>query len=85
MLTELPFQRGGPRHELEAEPVVDHREPARGEREALSVAAGDILAGRGAGQRPADFGRQLFREGVQLTLAERLDHPLCRRENPPDC
>src|SRR5207253_4730032 len=28
MPTELLFQRGAPGHELEAQPIVDHREPA---------------------------------------------------------
>ena len=40
------FQRRRPGHELEAEPVVDHGEAAGGERQALAIGAGDMLAGR---------------------------------------
>ncbi len=45
---ELLFEGGRPGHELEAKTVVDHGEAARGEREALPVGPGDILAGRSA-------------------------------------
>ena len=45
---ELLFEGGRPGHELEAEAVVDHGEAAGGEREALPIGPGDILARRGA-------------------------------------
>ena len=44
---ELLFEAWRPGHELEAEAVIDHGEPAGGEREALAIGASDILAGRG--------------------------------------
>src|SRR5712691_11094916 len=40
----MPFERGLPRHEAEAEPVVDHDEAAGREVHTLTVDAGDGLA-----------------------------------------
>ena len=45
MPAELFLQRRRPGHKLEAEPVIDHGESSRGEREALAVGAGNLLAG----------------------------------------
>ena len=41
---EVLLQRRPPGDELEAEPVIDHCEAARGERDALALDAGDMLA-----------------------------------------
>ena len=41
---EVFLHRGRPGHELEAKPVVDHCEAAGGERQALAICAGDVLA-----------------------------------------
>src|SRR3546814_11448107 len=39
MLAKMLVERRAPRNELETEPVVDHRETARGQRDALAVDA----------------------------------------------
>lgn len=44
MLAELLLQGRTPRHELEAKPIVDHREPSRGKRDALTVDTRNMLA-----------------------------------------
>ena len=41
--TELLFQRWPPRHELKAEPIVDHRETARTQREPLTIDTGNMF------------------------------------------
>ena len=53
LLAELLLQRRSPRHELEAETVIDHGEPARRERDALAIDAGDVLAFGGRAMREA--------------------------------
>jgi hypothetical protein len=47
MAAEMPVERRRPRDEGEAQAVVDHREPAGGQREALAIGAGDHLAAGG--------------------------------------
>jgi len=42
--TELLFQCRAPRHELEAEPIIDHRETSGTQCDALTVDSGDVLA-----------------------------------------
>lgn len=44
MVAELLFEGWRPGHQLEAQTVVDHGETAGGEREPLTVSAGDVLA-----------------------------------------
>ena len=73
MAAELLFERRRPRHELEAEAVVDHGEAAGSEREALTVGAGDILAGRGMIEGLTGLGCEPFAEGFDLTAPERAD------------
>ena len=47
MVSEMPVERRRPRDEGEAQAVVDHGEPAGGQREALAIGAGDHLAAGG--------------------------------------
>ena len=58
LLSELLLQRRPPRHELEAETIIDHGEPTRGERDALAIDAGDVLAFGGRAMREASLGGQ---------------------------
>ena len=44
MAPELLLQRRPPGDELKPHPIVDHGEPAGGERDALAIDAGDMLA-----------------------------------------
>ena len=46
MLPEVPIERRTPGNELEAKPVVDHREAPRRERHALAIDAADMFAVR---------------------------------------
>ena len=79
-MAELLFERGRPGHELEAEAVVDHGEAAGGEREALAVSPGDVLAGGSLVEGLAALGSQLFAQGFNLTAPERADQAVgCRQ------
>ena len=73
MAAELFFERWRPGDQLEPEPVVDHGEPAKGEREALPVGASDIFAGRGSAERAAGLGGELLANCLHLTAAQRID------------
>src|SRR3546814_17930314 len=44
MLPEVPIKRRPPGNELEAKPVVDHREAPRSERHAFAIDAADMFA-----------------------------------------
>jgi hypothetical protein len=57
---------------LEAETVIDHREPARRQRDALPLDAGDMLAlGRGMVSEPGVL-RELWSSLRQLAPAQKL-------------
>src|SRR3546814_18911829 len=58
VLVELILERRRPRHELEAEAVVDHRDATGREVEALTIDAGDMLARRSLQMRQARGGRE---------------------------
>src|SRR3546814_20745890 len=64
-----------PRHELEAETVVDHGEAARRERAALAIGARHILARSGLRELPAGLRRKLVAQRFHLALAQRVDQP----------
>lgn len=53
---ELLLQSGSPGHQLESEPIVDHGEPTRSERDALTVNPGHVLALGRRAVREARFG-----------------------------
>ena len=44
VLTKPVLERGPPRDELKPHSVIDHRESAGGQRDALAIDAGDVLA-----------------------------------------
>src|SRR5690606_9049792 len=73
MAAEMLFERGRPGDELEAEPVIDHGEAARGERETLAVGAGDIVALNRAVERKAGFSRQPVAQRVEFAPPQGLD------------
>ena len=66
-----------PRHELEAEPIVDHREAARRQRDPFAEHATDMLADSGRTMRQARALGDLRDGVVQVTGLERLDHAVC--------
>lgn len=57
MLADLFLDRGRPRHELKAEPVIDHRKAARGKCETLAADPGD------------KFPATVLRKGIFISLA----------------
>ena len=70
LTAEFLLQRGPPWHELEAEPIIDHGEPAGGERHPLPIDARDALAfGRGLIGEPR-LRRELSRGVLQLPPAQ---------------
>jgi hypothetical protein len=72
-LAEFLFQRWPPGHELETKPIIDHRKPARGQRNALAVNAGDVIALAGWRMRKAGFGSEPIGDSVKLSLTQRVD------------
>src|SRR3546814_10516361 len=75
VLADLAFKGWRPRHELEAETVVDRGEAARREREALAIGARHILARYGLRELPAGLGRKLVAQRFHRALAQRVDQP----------
>src|SRR5579885_2114531 len=73
MAAEVLFERRRPRHELEAEAVVEHREASRGEIEAAAVGARDVLAGGGFDGGLARLGGEALPQRVELATPQRLD------------
>src|SRR5580692_561724 len=59
LLAKLLFECRPPRHQLEAESVVDHGEAARRKRHALAIDAGDMLTVGGGAMREPGVGRKL--------------------------
>lgn len=78
-MAELAIDLPRPRHELEAEPVVDHREPSGRQGEAFAISAGDVFARRRLQVRQAGFGGELGADGVQLAAAERAPSAIFRK------
>src|SRR3546814_8309700 len=64
------LERRRPRHDLEAEAVVDHRDATGSEVEALTIDAGDMLARRSLQMRQASVGREPRRGGVEVATAQ---------------
>ncbi len=64
--TKLLLQHRRPGHELEAEPVVDQGEPARGERQVLTVGPRNLLTGGGWKMGQSGLGRQPGPDRLQL-------------------
>jgi hypothetical protein len=59
-----------PRDELEAEPVIDHREPTGGKRNALAIDPGDVLALERRLTRQSGLARQLRAGGFEFPTAQ---------------
>ena len=76
LATELLLQGRTPGHELEAEAIIDHREPARTQGDPLAVDARDVLTFRAMGDRRAWFRRQSSppRRLVLAFAGYRADH-----------
>ena len=73
MLSQLPLQRWPPWDQGAAEPVVDHREPPRGEAQAFAISSGDVL---GFSKRPigkAGVSHDLGGCRVDFTPAQRVE------------
>src|SRR5690554_3532181 len=77
------FERGRPGNELETKTIVDHREASGGERQALTVGTGDILAALGALEGLAGLSSEFFAEGVHLSAAERVKEVAAEDNAPP--
>lgn len=80
MLAELAVDRRRPGHELKSHAIVDHREAARRERQALTVGAGDVIAAGGADVSPAGLRRDLFRCARQFASPEGVDQSGVERD-----
>jgi hypothetical protein len=72
-MAEMPFKRGRPGHELEAEAVVEHREASRGEIEAAAIGAPDVFVGVALDGRPSGLGGQALVQCVELAAPQCLD------------
>src|SRR6266702_3300314 len=70
VLAELFLYLARPGHELEAEAVVDHGEAAGGERQALTIGAAHMLAGRGLHVRQSRLGRDHCTHRVQFASTQ---------------
>ena len=70
---ELLLQRRPPGHELKAEPVVDHGEPAGSERDALAIDAGDVFAFGRRAMGEAGFGARLAAASSKLPPAQGVE------------
>src|SRR3546814_14923874 len=88
VLADLAFKGWRPRHELEAETVVDHGEAARREREALAIGARHKLARSGLRELPVGLGLKLGAQRFNFPLPQRIDqawresaHARSRRRN----
>ena len=90
MLAEFLLERGPPRHQLKSETIVDHREAARRERDALAIGAGDMFALGGRAMREPGLGREFgdrrrpARAGASVlrrSRAKMIRCP-CRRARP---
>ena len=66
---EMFLHRRCPRYELETETVVDHREAAGGERQALTISARDMFAAGRALERLPGLGRQLLANFLEFAPA----------------
>src|SRR3546814_17332881 len=72
VLADLAFKGWRPRHELEAETVVDHGEAARREREALAKGSRHLPARSGLRELPAGLGPKLVPPPFPRPLVPRV-------------
>ncbi|CDX39672.1 conserved hypothetical protein [Mesorhizobium plurifarium] len=73
VLAEMAFERWRPGNELEAEAVVDHGETTGGERQALAIRAGNMVAAGGTVEDLSAVGRVLVADHLQLATAQRIE------------
>ena len=81
LLAELLLQRRPPGHELEAQPIVDHGEAAGGQRHALAIDAGDMLALGGRAMSEPGLGRELGGGLVEFAPAQGVEE-IAREDDP---
>ena len=72
LLAKLLFQCWSPRHELKAEPIIDHRKAARTQREMLAVDTGDMFALNQRTVGKSGLGRKLCRGDGQIPFPQRI-------------
>ena len=80
-MTELLFQGRTPGHQLETEAIIDHREPARTQGDALAVNSCDVFTLRRWVIGEAAAGRNLRGRRVQFSSPQGIDQ-LSRKDNP---
>ena len=81
--TQLAFEGGYPWYELEAQTVVDHGKPARGERQPTPINPGDLLS-HAHGQMPQPgFRGKTPSDRIELSTAQPADQITPDRDLPP--
>jgi hypothetical protein len=89
LLAKPLFQCGSPRHQLETEPIVDHRKTARTQRETLAVDTGDMFALDGRTVGKSGLGGNPCRGGAHIPFPQRIqqisgeDDPLSLSASEP--
>ena len=83
MPAELLLKRRRPRDELEAQAVVDHGEPAGGERQAPTIGSGNLLARGGLEIWQAGLGRQPGSNRAELAASRALRQSVRVEEQRP--
>src|SRR3546814_18773616 len=73
VFAKLRVERRPPRDELEAQAIIHHGEPARRQREALTVDPGHIIAGNGWHVGQPGFGGDPGDGAVQFALPHRAE------------
>src|SRR3546814_7575377 len=81
MLSEVAIERRAPGNELEAKPVVDHREAPRSERHALAIDAADMFAIRRGLMREAGSRGDGGMRRVEVALPQCVDET-ARHDEP---
>lgn len=81
LATEMPLQRRCPWDEAEPKAVVDHRETPGGERNALPVNAGDVLALLGGPTGQPSLGNEAPACCRKLALAQGVEQ-VAREQHP---
>ena len=72
LLAKSLFQSGSPWHQLETEPIVDHRKATRTQRETLAVDTGDMFALDRRTVGKSGLSGELRRGGGQIPLPQRI-------------
>src|SRR5882672_3089723 len=75
------LERGPPGHEAEAQPIIDHGEPAAGKLRRTDQLAADIVSGNGGPPLPSALGRERRADTFDVSGLEPLDQ-VSRRSDP---